>query len=328
MPDEIPNETPAETPPAAAPPVADPVVADPAVDPEAAKKAAAAEVKRKLKLKVDGQEEEDDEDKVVGDAQKWRSSTKRFDQLAAEKKAFAAEQKAVQQEREQVKSILNALKDPKALRQIIEAVGADPTELLGSIAQDLTAEAQMTPQERAYAQREQQLAERERKLQELEEAKEAEKIRIEEEKFEGQVVEKMQDVLRKLGFDEKNKPSQLVIQRIATRLRTHLDAGTPIHQVNSDDLLGELDSEYATEHGLLWGKLPAEKLYKRLGDAKVRELAEYASKQIPQGPPSPTSQRPGTVPASPKDPPEAPQSLEEYEALMEKYRLDLLRSGN
>ncbi len=280
------------------------------------------EAVRKLKLKIEGKEEEVDEADAIRDAQKWRASQKRFDELASEKKKFAVERQAAQEKEQHLQAVLQGLKDPRMLRQIIEATGTNPTDVLSQLAEELTAEAAMSPQERAYRDRERQLEEREQRIQQDEQARKAAQEQAQRQAFENVVADKIDEVVTKLGFDEKNKPSQLTVQRIAMRLMTYLDAGTPINHVNADDLMGELDNEYAAEHNMLWAKLPAEKLYKRLGDAKVRELAEYVSKQVPKGPPSPTSKLPGTVPNN-KAAPDGPQSIEEYNALMERYRLEL-----
>ena len=288
---------------------------------DAAKK---AEAKRKLKLKIFGEEVEEDEDRVIADAQKYRAGERKLDEAAKLRKEIAAEKAAADERVKQAEMVLQAINDPKMLRQIWKAAGADDTTLVKSLAEELMAEANMSPQERALLQRERDLQAREEQIRAAEAQREMARLQQEQQQYEQAVSSKMDEIVQALGVE---KPSPLLLQRIAMKLMGQLDAQVPLNHVQAQDILTELDEDYAAEHNLLWSKTPAEKLYKRIGEAKFRELAEYVAKQVPKGPPSPTSKS-ATPPKPPVDPNQPPQTLEEYNALMERYRLEEMKNGN
>jgi hypothetical protein len=213
--------------------------------------------RKRYRVKVDGQEEEVDEDELVKSYSHHKASSIKMQQ-AQELRKHAERVQA------DYTNFLNTIqKDPW---KIFDALKMDPTEAAEKLLLDKLRIQQMTPEQRALYEKEQSLTAKERELEEYKrkQAEEAENLaKQQQEELTYKAVKELDgeigDVLKATGL----KPTRRTVSRIAEIMLAHLDSGDG-ERLGADKAFGIFKGEMQTEISEYLAGLTPEQLLQTL----------------------------------------------------------------
>lgn len=230
-------------------------------------KAQIQEMKKKLKLKVDGREIEEEidlnnEDYLREMLQKGKSADSKF-------------QKASQMEKEMRQLIKLFQEDPETA---LMKMGHDPDALMEKRIERRIKEMEMSPEQKKLAELEAQLKEKETKLKEIEEQKqEAEKARIQEE-FSRKLDIEITDALK----SSKLPKSPYVIQRLANTMIQAVQMG--YEDVSASDVLPIIEKQIQAEIQDMFGAMPEDVIEAMLGQNVSEKLRKHRLAKMKKAP--------------------------------------------
>ncbi len=220
---------------------------------------AKAEAKRLLKVKVDGQELEVDEDEVIRDYGKGRAADKKFQEAASMRKEAVSFIEALK------KDPISVLNNPKLglnLREIAE------THLLSILEDEM-----MDPKDRELKtlKREKQTWE-EREKQEAEAKKEKELAELTQ-NYREEYEKSFQTCLESSGLPK----TPYTVKRLAYYMNEGMKRGMDL---KPDDVVSIVKEEYLEEQKSLFGSLDGESLLKLLGEDLAKKIRKYDTSRV------------------------------------------------
>ena len=256
-------------------------------------------LKRKLKLKVDGQEFEEefdpsDDEYMTRQLQMAKMSQKR-----------AREAAELRQQVERIGDYLEQAKgDKKKLRALIKELGADEKELAAMIIEEEIANSQKSPEQLAKEQLEEEL----RQLKEQRENEKKDWETREKERLLGQEMERY-DMLVSKAIESSDLPkSPYVVKKMADYMMLGLENGIDLHP---DDVIELVKEEVQSDLQELVKAMGAEKAEQFLGKEILSSIRKKnVAKAKASQPASPLKSSIKDVGA--KKSPEAPKAKQSY----------------
>lgn len=225
---------------------------------KAEEKKVVAELKRKLKLKVDGREFEEEVD--LGNEEYLREQL----QLAKVARKRMSEYSSLEK---QVDMLFDKLKDPKALREVLTHpdIGHDLKKLAAEIIEEEIENSKKTPEqlraEKAEAELKRIMDEREKEKQE---ARQREIQMLEEKAFE-QYNASMDRAIQKANLPD----SPYVVRKLADYMMEAVRNGI---DVSPEDVIGLVNDDITRDIQELFKVAPVELIEKLVGKDKLKEV--------------------------------------------------------
>lgn len=233
------------------------------------KEDAVQELKKRLKLKVNGKEIEEeidfnDEDRLREILQKGHAADSKFQEAANLRKQM-----------EQFVQLMQS--DPiRALREL----GHDPDDIAEKHMKHRLEEMQLSPEQR-------RVNELNAKLEKME----AEKKALEEEKLQEQQSRAQQEYERQLdkemteALESSTLPkSPYVVKRIAETMMAALDSAEEGQEIRVADVLPHVEKSIKSEIQQMFGALPGDVIEKILGDNVTSKMRKYRRSKIKKTP--------------------------------------------
>ena len=243
---------------AASSPVADvPVVNDQST--EVSETAAQAEAKRKLKVKIDGVEQEFDEDEVIRDFGKGKAADKKFQEAAALRKEAVSFIEALK------KDPLSVLTNPKLginLREIAE------THLLSILEDEM-----MDPKDKELRDLKKEKQTREEREIAEKQAREAEEIQAMADHYRQEYEKSFQSCLEASGLPK----TPHTVKRLAYYMNEGMKRGLDL---KPEDVVPLVKEEYVEEQKSLFSGLDGENLLKLLGDDLAKKIRKFDTSRV------------------------------------------------
>lgn len=232
-------------------------------------------IARKLKLKVDGRDEELDESEVVRWAQMGRSAQKRFQEAA--------------QARKQAEDFIRMLKEDPVSVMTNPAVGIDPRKFAEEYLSKELQKETLSPEQKRIRDLEDKLRKHDEDLKKAEEQSKKAEFQKLQEHYKQDFDKKFTDALQGSGLPKSPKTIQRMADYMVMALKNNLDV-EPSHVVEL------VRQDYISEIQDLFSQTDGDKLLKILGDGvanKIRkaDLARLrSSQQQPISQPTPTQE--------------------------------------
>lgn len=234
-----------------------------------------------LKLKVDGEEfEEELPFEVSKEQAEWLQKELQLARASQKRMQEAAElRKKDTQTQEELQGFFQALKEnPMA---VLESMGVNTKEISEARLQEEIKKLEMTEEEREIAELKQKLKDHEEKEQTAKKQKELE----EQERLKNQYAAEYEKDLMN-AIDNSNLPKNPeIIQRLAQYMHTALQLGI---DVGFQDLIPMVHDSIRSDMSKLLGSLPVDEIMGVLGDENIQKImAKKGPKVTKKAPPSP-----------------------------------------
>lgn len=252
-----------------------PKEAAPAQEPAEKAEAEKAEAKRRFKLKVNNQEEEWDEDKVLEWAQKGRASHKVFEDAAKARKE--AEEK------------LAKIKDPRELRKILQEAGVDFRKVSEEYLFEQLEEDNLTPEQKELRELKRFKEEQERLAQERAQQEEQARLQAAEEHYTQHYDNQIVKALEASALPR----SPGVIRRVAQHMLTALESDIDLDPADAIEMVR---ADYATDIKSVLGGLNENDLLQLLGDDVAGKIRKADLARVKTAPTQPRDQSGRFVP--------------------------------
>jgi hypothetical protein len=230
-------------------------------------KAQIQEMKKKLKLKVDGREIEEEidlnnEEYLREMLQKGKSADSKF-------------QKASQIEKQMNQLIKLFKENPE---EALLKMGHDPDKLMEQRIERRIKEMEMSPEQKKLAEMERQLAEKESKLKQIEQERhEAEKARMQEE-----FSRKLDTEITEALSTSKLPKSPYVLNRLANTMLDAMKMG--YEDVSAKDILPIIEKQINTEIQEMFSAMPEEVIEAMLGQNVTEKLRKHRLSKMKKAP--------------------------------------------
>lgn len=230
-------------------------------------KAQIQEMKKRLKLKVDGREIEEEidfnnEDSLREMLQKGKSADSKF-------------QKASQMEKQMNQLIRLFQEDPEAA---LVKMGHDPDKLMEQRIEKRIKEMEMSPEQKKIAEMEARLADRENKLKQIEQEKhEAEKARMQEE-----FSRKLDTEITEALSTSRLPKSPYVLNRLANTMLDAMKMG--YEDVSAKDVLPIIEKQINSEIQEMFSAMPEEVIEAMLGQNVTEKLRKHRLAKMRKAP--------------------------------------------
>lgn len=266
---------------------------------EAPKNEPPKSTKKKLKLKVDGEEFEEEYDPNDED---YMRKTLQMAKMANKRAKTAAE---YEQKLNAIGNYLEQAKgDKKVLRELIKQLGADEKELAAMIIEEEIERSKLTPEQI----RQQEL---ENELRELKAQREREKEEFTRQEFDRLQQQEMEryDVLMSQSLEKSDLPkSPYVVKKMADYMLMGLEAGV---ELTPDDVIPMLREEIQEDIRQMFAVMPEETIEKLIGNDTLKKLRKknVAKAKATPVPPQPLKSAIKDVGADKPAPKEAPKKI-------------------
>lgn len=230
-------------------------------------KAQIQEMKKRLKLKVDGREVEEEidlnnEDYLREMLQKGKSADSKFQKAAAIEK--------------QMQQLIKLFKENP--EEALLKMGHDPDKLMEQRIERRIKEMEMSPEQKKLAEMERQLKEKEDKLKQIEQEKhESEKARLQEEfsrKLDVEITEALSS--------SKLPKSPYVLNRLASTMLEAMKMG--YEDVSAKDVLPIIEKQINTEIQEMFSAMPEEVIEAMLGQNVTEKLRKHRLAKMKKAP--------------------------------------------
>lgn len=224
--------------------------------------------KRRMKLKVDGDEQERDEEEVIRLAQLRLAEGNRFDAHAKEKKAFEKEK------REHAAALEAFKKDPAGF---FRKMGMDPREWAEGHVHESMQDDNLTAEQK-------ELRDAKKKLQEIEAEKKSAEEKAQQERIEKLAdaeAERLNTELPKLLAAANLPKSPRTLARVAELWLTNEEQGLDLPLESLVDLARE---QYLSEVQAIFGSADGEQLLKLLGEQNAKKIRKADLARLRKGP--------------------------------------------
>ena len=238
-----------------------------------------AEAIRKLKLKIDGHEEEYAEEDVVKLAQMGRASQKRFQEVA--------------EKRKQAEDFIKMLKENPISVLTNPAIGVDMRKLAEEFLHNEYKKEVLTPEARKIQELEDQLRKHDEDKKKIEETKRQEEFNKLQDHYKQEFDKKITTALQSSGLPKSPK----TVKRMADYMIMALENGIDLEPGNVVELVRQ---DYMTEVSELFSQTDGDTLLKLLGEPVANKIRKADLARIRT---SVTTSAPASAPTEPKDEP-------------------------
>jgi len=242
----------------------------PSATPESVQTSGNVPIPEKIKVKVDGTEEEIDLDTVKRDYQKYRSADKRFQEAASLRKAHEAEAKAIEKAK------------TGDFSELVKVAGDDKARAWAeNYLLEFLEYQQLSPEQKENRTLKQQLADKEAAEKSFKEQQEQTQLAQLQQQAAEEIDNELSEVIKAAGV----RPTPRMIARIAeTMLASLVDETKP--RMAAGDALKKTVSEMELELDDYLANMPVEKLIaklpKKLRDELRRSEVDQVMSQAPQ----------------------------------------------
>ena len=223
---------------------------------ETDQKAIAAEVKaeiRRMKLKVDGKEEECPEDEVIRRAQRVSASDKRFEEAAHIKK--------------QAMELINRLKtDPRSILSD-PALGVDVKKFAKQIVWEEIQDQMLTPEQKHIRDLEEREAQRQDDAAKAKAKADEDGMAALHQKYASEYDKTITAALQTSGLPK----TPATVRRMTDYLFHSVKHG---YDLDPADLVAQVRRDYGAEHKEMYGSLTAEQLIELLGEDVIKKIRD------------------------------------------------------
>ena len=229
----------------------------PVADPKAAEQV--KDAIRKLKLKIDGKEEELDEPEVIRLAQLGKASNKRFE-----------EAKQMRQQAEQFMEMLR--KDPKAVLSN-PALGVDLRKFAEEVVWEHIQESSLTPEQKKARDVERELQKYKAQEEEHKKAETERQMQALHQKYASDYDRKITSALQASGLPK----TPATVKRMAEYMFTAVQNG---YDLEPSDLVEQVRKDYQDDIQQLFGQTSEDMLLSLLGEGTAKKLRNADMKRL------------------------------------------------